>query len=59
MLFCKLLGEDGAFTQLCINQRYCPKTDRYIEIGKKEICKNYAEEIHGKERRNKKNVLSI
>ncbi len=48
MLFCKLFGEDGALSQLCINQRYCPRKARYIEIGKKEICKKYVEEIYRK-----------
>lgn len=37
MIFCKLMGKDGALSQLCVSQKFCKDKDRYIEIDQKRI----------------------
>lgn len=41
MIFCKLMGTDGALSQLCISQRFCKEKDKYVENTPKKTCKNY------------------
>lgn len=41
MIFCKLMGQDGALNQLCISQKFCKDKDRYVEINQKKDCKYY------------------
>ena len=41
MIFCKLMGEDGALSQLCVSQKFCKDKDRYIEIDQNKDCKYY------------------
>lgn len=43
MIFCKLKGTDGLFSQLCVGQRYCGVKGRYIETNQKMNCKEYKE----------------
>ena len=41
MIFCKLLGNDGSLSQLCVSQRFCQDKDRYVEINQKRDCKYF------------------
>lgn len=41
MIFCKLMGNDGLLSQLCISQRFCKEKDKYVENTPKKNCKNY------------------
>lgn len=41
MIFCKLFGNEGALSQLCISQKYCPKEGQYVEKEQERNCKNY------------------
>jgi len=42
MIFCKLLGNEGLLSQICICQRFCQEKDKYVESDHpKKICKNY------------------
>lgn len=41
MIFCDLMGNDAALSQLCISQRFCKDKDRYVEINQKKDCKYY------------------
>lgn len=41
MIFCKLFGEDGSLSQLCISQKFCQDKDRYVEINQKRDCKYF------------------
>ena len=43
MIFCKLMGNDGDLSQLCICQRYCGEQGKYIPTNPKRDCKNYSE----------------
>lgn len=41
MIFCKLMGNDGSLSQLCISQKFCRDKDRYVELDQKKDCKYY------------------
>ena len=41
MIFCKLMGNNGALSQLCVSQKFCRDKDRYVEIDQKKDCKFY------------------
>lgn len=41
MIFCKLMGDEGLMSNLCISQKFCQDKDRYIEIDQKHDCKYY------------------
>lgn len=41
MIFCKLMGNDGLLSQLCVSQRFCKEKDRYVENNPMKNCKNY------------------
>lgn len=41
MIFCKLKGNEGEISQLCVAQRYCKDKDRYIITDQKRNCKYY------------------
>jgi len=41
MIFCKLLGNEGTISQLCVGQRFCNEKDKYVEHNQKKNCKNY------------------
>ena len=41
MIFCKLMGNDGNMSQLCVGQRFCNEKDKYVECNQKKNCKNY------------------
>ncbi len=42
MIFCKLKEyEQNELLKLCISQRYCNKSKKYIPADQKKYCKNY------------------
>lgn len=42
MIFCKLRGNDGLLSQICISQRFCQEKDEYVESDHpRKVCKNY------------------
>lgn len=41
MIFCKLMGNQGLLSQLCISQRFCKTKNKYVENNPKKYCKNY------------------
>lgn len=41
MVFCKLMGNDAALSQLCISQKFCADKGRYVVTDQKRDCKYY------------------
>lgn len=41
MIFCHLMGDEAALSQLCVSQKFCADKDRYVEINQKKDCKYF------------------
>lgn len=41
MIFCKLRGNEGTLSQMCISQKFCMDKNRYVEIDQKRDCKYF------------------